>query len=192
MRGATSWHCRRACASRAEVSNDSVLVGVTGFEPATSRIRTVRSTRLSHTQRRHETLRKDPAKKSGWPDSNRRPRAPQARALVQAELHPDEAPQEGLEPPASRLTAACSAIELLWNALRLILKPDCEETAPGAGVEPALEGSEPTVLPLDDPGMRAGDGIRTRVAGMGDRRPAAGRHPLETVPPEGLEPSPSA
>src|SRR5882724_877104 len=34
------------------------------------------------------------------------------------------APEEGLEPSTSRLTAACSTIELLWNAKgRVIYKP---------------------------------------------------------------------
>ena len=112
----------------------------------------MRSTRLSHTQRQQETT---PSRESGWPDLNRRPRAPQARALVQAELHPDEAPQEGLEPPASRLTAACSAIEILWTGTASWTSERV------TGFEPVFPAWEAGVLPLDDTRVDTPGGTRT-------------------------------
>lgn len=90
-------------------------------------------------------------------------------------------PREGLEPPPIRLEGGCSSSELPRQMVpppgfepgTLRLKVGGSDrlsyggVVPRRGIEPRLSGPKPGVLPIDERGLRGGDGGRTRTPRQG-------------------------
>jgi hypothetical protein len=78
--------------------------------------------------------------------------------------------------------AGAQGVEPCLSGLESLVLPiyDAPKMVPGGGIEPPSVGSEPTVIPLNEPGMVGAQGIEPRLSETTGLQPA--KRPSLTTP----------